>query len=185
MLDEIPKCESLKDTLGRSRVYWDETIAPKLQQGKTLLVVGHENNLRSLIMRLEDIPEDDIINLNLPRAVPLAYRLDENLKPLDRPDGKLDSATGFLRGVWLGGDDAVSEILDRDDKQVYDTTIQANLETDPSREQWKKKVRTMIGNCSPEAKDHTHPGTFQEHDSDAVDDDDGGHAGSRDMKIAQ
>jgi 2,3-bisphosphoglycerate-dependent phosphoglycerate mutase len=145
MLDEIPKSESLKCTLERSRVYWDEAIAPSLKEGKTVLIVGHENNLRSLIMRLEDIPEDDIINLNLPRAVPLAYRLDENLKPLDRLDGKLDEATGFLRGEWLGGDDAVAEILTRDHKQVYDTTIEENLEQGKDRQKWKKWMEFAAG----------------------------------------
>jgi len=128
MLDKIPKAESLKDTMARSSVYWDEVVAPALKSGKTLLVCGHENNLRSMIMRLEGISAEDIIKLNLPRAIPLAYRLDENLKPLDRADGKLDEATGFLRGDWLSGDDAVSKILDRDHKQVYDTTIERNLE---------------------------------------------------------
>jgi 2,3-bisphosphoglycerate-dependent phosphoglycerate mutase len=152
MLENIPPSESLKDTLGRSRVYWDETIAPKLQEGRTLLVVGHENNLRSLIMQLEDISPEDIINLSLPRAVPLAYRLDANLKPLDRPDGKLDEATGFLRGEWLGGDNAVSEILDRDHKQVYDTTIEQNLELDESRKKWSDWMNFVVGKPSPEAR---------------------------------
>jgi len=152
MLDKIPKSESLLDTKRRSRVYWDETIAPRLREGKTLLIVGHENNLRSLIMRLEDIPPEDVINLNLPRAVPLAYRLDENLKPLDRPDGKLDEATGFLRGEWLGGDQAVAEILDRDSKQVYDTTIEHNLELDESRKKWSDWMNFVVGKPSPEAR---------------------------------
>jgi bisphosphoglycerate-dependent phosphoglycerate mutase family 1 len=120
MLDKIPLAESLKDTRARSSIYWDEVIAPALKLGKTVLVVGHENNLRSLLMRLEGIDEKDVINLNLPRAVPLAYRLDENLKPLGRSDGKLDEATGFLRGEWLGGDQAVQQILERDHKQVYE-----------------------------------------------------------------
>jgi 2,3-bisphosphoglycerate-dependent phosphoglycerate mutase len=143
MKDQIPHSESLKDTKARSRVYWDETIAPALKEGKTLLVVGHENNLRSLIMRLEGISREDIINLSLPRAVPLAYRLDENLKPLDRPDGKLDQATGFLRGEWLGGDKAVAEILARDDK---------NLELDDSRKKWSDWMNFVVGKPSPEAK---------------------------------
>lgn len=165
MLDQIPKSESLKCTLQRSSVYWDEVIAPSLQEGKTVLVVGHENNLRSLIMRLEDIPEDDIINLSLPRAVPLAYRLDENLKPVDRMDGKLDEATGFLRGEWLGGDDAVAEILERDHKQVYDTTIEANLEKGKDREKWKKWMEFAAGKptlcqtvnrCDPPVEFHQH-----------------------------
>ncbi|KAG7355602.1 phosphoglyceromutase [Nitzschia inconspicua] len=148
----IPDSESLQCTKARSSVYWDEVIAPALQQGKTVLVVGHENNLRSLIMELEDIPKEDIINLCLPRAVPLAYRLDENLKPLDRPDGKLDEATGFLRGEWLGGDDAVAEILERDRKQVYDTTVEQNLEMDESRKKWSDWMNLIVGEASPEAK---------------------------------
>ena len=151
MLDQIPQSESLKDTVKRSSVYWDQVIAPKLHKGKTLLIVGHENNLRSLIMRLEDISPQDIINLNIPRAVPLAYRLDENLKPLDRPDGKLDEATGFLRGEWLGGDRAVSEILERDYKQVYDTAVTENLEVGESRDKFNTWMEFIMGKPSPEA----------------------------------
>jgi hypothetical protein len=152
MLDQIPKGESLKQTVERSRVYWEEVIAPALHSGKTILIVGHENNLRSMLMRLEDIPESDIINLNLPRAVPLAYRLDENLKPLDRFDGKLDEATGFLRGEWLGGDKAVSDILHRDYRQVYDTTITHNLEVGECRDKWNTWMESIIGEAPPEAK---------------------------------
>ncbi|KAL3935976.1 MAG: hypothetical protein SGARI_002750 [Bacillariaceae sp.] len=117
-----------------------------------MLIVGHENNLRSLIMRLEGIPKEDIINLCLPRAIPLAYRLDENLKPLPRPDGKLDEATGFLRGEWLGGDQAVAEILERDRKQVYDTTVETNLEMDESRKKWSDWMNLVVGQASPELK---------------------------------
>jgi len=129
MIDKIPESESLCDTIHRSSVYWDEVIIPALTEGKSLLIVGHENNLRSLLMRLEGISKKDIINLSLPRAVPLAYRLDpKTWQPLPRQDGDLDAATGFLQGEWLGGDKAVKEILDRDSKQVYDTNITDNLE---------------------------------------------------------
>jgi len=132
MLDQIPKSESLHNTVERSSVYWQKVLAPSLRQGKTLLIVGHENNLRSIIMQLEKIPEQDIVNLSLPRAVPLVYQLDENLMPINpRDDGSLDEATGYLRGTWLGGDDFVGKILERDDKQVYDTSITRNLELDP------------------------------------------------------
>mmetsp|Transcript_46356 Transcript_46356/g.68424 ORF Transcript_46356/g.68424 Transcript_46356/m.68424 type:complete len:367 (-) Transcript_46356:251-1351(-) len=152
MLHKIPKSESLKDTIARSSVYWDKTIAPELHKGKTLLIVGHENNLRSMIMRLEGISKEDVINLSLPRAVPLAYRLDKNLKPLPRPDGKLDEATGFLRGEWLGGDETVAEILSRDDKQVYDTSIEQNLETGSERKTWKNWMEFAIGKPNSEMK---------------------------------
>eukprot|EP00551_Chaetoceros_affinis_P005900 CAMPEP_0203662074 /NCGR_PEP_ID=MMETSP0090-20130426/168_1 /ASSEMBLY_ACC=CAM_ASM_001088 /TAXON_ID=426623 /ORGANISM="Chaetoceros affinis, Strain CCMP159" /LENGTH=420 /DNA_ID=CAMNT_0050524817 /DNA_START=217 /DNA_END=1479 /DNA_ORIENTATION=+ len=149
--DKIPKCESLKCTLSRSKVYWEQKIVPSLREGKTVLIVGHENNLRSLIMNLENIHKDDIINLCLPRAIPLAYRLDpETLEPLDRPDGKLDEATGFLRGEWLGGDEAVKEILDKDRKQVYDTSIEENLEIGAEQEKWKRWTELAIGPPVPE-----------------------------------
>ena len=111
-IPQIPLAESLKDTRARTAVFWDETVVPSLKEGKTILIVGHENNLRSMIMRLENIDPKDVINLSLPRAVPLAYKLDADLKPIPRPDGKLDEATGFLNGVWLGGDDAVKKVLE-------------------------------------------------------------------------
>mmetsp|Transcript_156 Transcript_156/g.145 ORF Transcript_156/g.145 Transcript_156/m.145 type:complete len:414 (+) Transcript_156:294-1535(+) len=150
VLHKIPKCESLKCTLARSKVYWEQKVIPSLKLGKTVLIVGHENNLRSLIMNLEGIHENDIINLCLPRAIPLAYQLDENFKPLSRPDGKLDEATGFLRGEWLGGDDSVKEILERDRKQVYDTSISENLELSNDQEKWKRWTELAIGPPQPE-----------------------------------
>ena len=153
MIDKIPDSESLCDTIKRSSVYWDEVIIPALKEGKTLLIVGHENCLRSLIMRLEGISKHDIINLSLPRAVPLAYRLDPvTWQPLPRHDGSFDEATGFLRGEWLGGDKAVKEILGRDDKQVYDTNITENLELGKTREKWKTWMEFAIGQPDPEMK---------------------------------
>jgi len=160
MLSKIPKSESLYCTMKRSSVYWDNVIAPQLRDGKTVLVVGHENNLRSLLMRLEGISPDDIINLSLPRAVPLAYRLDEQLKPVDT--GKRDEATGFLRGEWLGGDKAVKEILERDHKQVYDTSIQHNLETDESQDKWRTWMSVAVGDPAPTMKAMSAPGQFQQ-----------------------
>eukprot|EP00978_Attheya_sp_CCMP212_P049383 scaffold658611_cov71-Attheya_sp.AAC.1 len=140
----------------RSKVYWEERLAPALKAGKTVLVVGHENNLRSLLMRLEGIPEDKIIHLSMPRAVPLAYRLNENLQP---QNDTLDEATGFLRGEWLGGDKAVAEILERDHKQVYDTSVQTNLELGKTQEKWRRWMEFAIGNTSeqPEMAAHSNP----------------------------
>ena len=115
------------------------------------MVVGHENNLRSLIMQLEGISEEDIINLSLPRAVPLAYTLDHNLKPINmRADNSLDEATGFLRGEWLGGDEAVSKILKRDETQVYDTSVTENLEVNATNA--KSWMDVSVCPPTPEAR---------------------------------
>lgn len=170
MLENIPKSESLKDTLARSSVYWNEVLVPALQERKSLLVIGHENNLRSLLMLLEDISPKDIIELNLPRAVPLAYRLDlESMKPLDRPDGKLDEATGMLRGEWIGSSDTVKKIMDRDFRQVYDTSVTVNLETTSTsdglnlhRKQWATLVQSVSADTAASdvqaSRDMTKPG---------------------------
>jgi len=69
---------------------------------------------------------------------------------MDRPDGKLDEATGFLRGEWLGGDEAVKEILEKDRKQVYDTSIEENLEIGVEQEKWKRWTELAIGPPEPE-----------------------------------
>lgn len=131
ILQEIPESESLKCTVERASVYWDNVIVPRLQSGRTILVVGHENNLRAILMKLDNVSKEDIIDLSLPRAVPLLYQLDlTTCKPYDDPlyEHQRDSVSGLLRGMWLGGDSIIKSILQRDEKQVYDTSVQENLE---------------------------------------------------------
>jgi len=45
-----------------------------------VLVVAHGNSLRALVKHLDGIPEDEIVDLNIPTGVPLAYELDRDLK---------------------------------------------------------------------------------------------------------
>jgi len=79
---DIPLTECLKDVVKRVIPYWQESIVPELESGKTVLVVAHGNSLRALIKYLENISDEDIAKLNLPTGIPLLYRLDENLKPI-------------------------------------------------------------------------------------------------------
>ncbi|MFM1825979.1 MAG: hypothetical protein RLZZ37_614 [Actinomycetota bacterium] len=79
---DIPLTECLKDVVKRVIPYWQESIVPELQSGKTVLVVAHGNSLRALIKYLENISDEDIAKLNLPTGIPLLYRLDENFKPI-------------------------------------------------------------------------------------------------------
>jgi 2,3-bisphosphoglycerate-dependent phosphoglycerate mutase len=81
--DQIPLSESLKEVTKRTAAFWDDTIIPQLQQGKKILIVGHENNLRSIVKRLDDISDKDILHVELPRAIPLVYQLDPvTFKPI-------------------------------------------------------------------------------------------------------
>lgn len=80
--DELPATECLKDTVARFLPYWHESIAPTVRSGKRVIIAAHGNSLRALVKYLDDIPDDKIVELNIPTGIPLVYELDENLKPL-------------------------------------------------------------------------------------------------------
>jgi len=79
---DLPKTESLKETVARMVPYWKEVLAPAVKSGKRVLIAAHGNSLRALIKYLDDMSEEAILELNIPTAIPLVYELDENLKPL-------------------------------------------------------------------------------------------------------
>ena len=79
---KFPKTECLKDTVARVVPYFESEILPKVKQGKRLLVAAHGNSLRALIKYLNNIPESEIVNLNVPTGIPLVYDLDKDLKPI-------------------------------------------------------------------------------------------------------
>ena len=79
---ELPLTESLKDTIARFLPYWHETIAPTITSGKRVVIAAHGNSLRALVKYLDNIPESEIVELNIPTGIPLVYELDEGLKPI-------------------------------------------------------------------------------------------------------
>jgi 2,3-bisphosphoglycerate-dependent phosphoglycerate mutase len=79
---DVPKTESLKDTVARFLPYWHEVIAPTIKTGKKVLISAHGNSLRALVKYLDNMSDDAVIALNIPTGVPLVYELDENLKPI-------------------------------------------------------------------------------------------------------
>ena len=79
---DIPLTECLKDTVARVIPFWTSEIVPNLKSGKKIIIAAHGNSLRALIKYLDNLSESDIVNLNLPTAMPLVYELDDNLKPI-------------------------------------------------------------------------------------------------------
>jgi 2,3-bisphosphoglycerate-dependent phosphoglycerate mutase len=79
---DLPAAESLKDTLARVLPFWNSRIAPELRAGRNVLVAAHGNSLRAMVKMLDNVPEKDIVELNIPTGVPLLYELDPQLKPL-------------------------------------------------------------------------------------------------------
>ncbi len=79
---DLPLTECLKDTVERFLPLWHETIAPAIREGKKVLIAAHGNSLRALVKYLDNIPEDEIVELNIPTGMPLVYELDDELKPI-------------------------------------------------------------------------------------------------------
>ncbi|KAL4688849.1 hypothetical protein H8959_005101 [Pygathrix nigripes] len=80
--DQLPSCESLKDTIARALPFWNEEIVPQIKEGKRVLIAAHGNSLRGIVKHLEGISEEAIMKLNLPTVIPIVYELDKNLKPI-------------------------------------------------------------------------------------------------------
>jgi 2,3-bisphosphoglycerate-dependent phosphoglycerate mutase len=80
---ELPLTECLKDTVARFLPLWHDTIAPAIKGGQKVLIAAHGNSLRALVKYLDNIPEKDIVELNIPTGMPLVYELDDDLKALN------------------------------------------------------------------------------------------------------
>ena len=78
-LDKFPKTECLKDTVARVVPYWEYEIAPKIKEGKRLIIAAHGNSLRALVKHLDNISDQEITGLNIPTGIPLVYELDDKL----------------------------------------------------------------------------------------------------------
>jgi 2,3-bisphosphoglycerate-dependent phosphoglycerate mutase len=95
--EEIPLTECLKDTVVRVLPVWNESIAPAIRAGKSIIISAHGNSLRALIKYLDGISDEDIVALNIPNGQPLVYELNADLKP--------------IRSYYLGDPSAIETAL--------------------------------------------------------------------------
>ena len=70
-----PGGESLKDTVARALPYYCQNILPDVLNGKRVLVAGHGNSLRALVMVLDRLTPKTIPGMEIATGVPLVYRL--------------------------------------------------------------------------------------------------------------
>ena len=80
--NELPLAESLKDTVARFLPYWHDTIAPAIASGRRVVIAAHGNSLRALVKYLDEIPDAEIVELNIPTGIPLVYELGDDLRPV-------------------------------------------------------------------------------------------------------
>jgi len=80
----VPDSESLKDTIARVLPYFEAEIAPALRRGERVIISAHGNSLRALEKHLSNIPDDEIVGLEIPTGQPIVYELNDDLTVKDR-----------------------------------------------------------------------------------------------------
>jgi 2,3-bisphosphoglycerate-dependent phosphoglycerate mutase len=73
-----PNGESLKDTAARTLPYFDKHILPLVKEGKNVLISAHGNSLRAIVMELDKLSQAEVLELNIPNAVPIVYEIGES-----------------------------------------------------------------------------------------------------------
>ena len=68
-----PSGESLKLTAERTIPYLETTLIPALRSGNNVFVAAHGNSLRSIIMHIEGLSEEEVLSLEVPTGQPMAY----------------------------------------------------------------------------------------------------------------
>ena len=61
--------------------YWRDAIVPDLRELGTVLVTAHSNSLRALVAHLDRLSPAEVLDLDIPIAMPLRYDLDDGLSP--------------------------------------------------------------------------------------------------------
>eukprot|EP01041_Mallomonas_annulata_P009308 gene9308-19322_t len=115
--DDIPLTDSLKNVTKRTTAFWNECVIPMMKAEQRILIVGHENGLRSLLKYIDNISDEDIIDIDIPRATPLLYHFDMNtLKSIP-----FTNHVPLLTGRYISKNGHLESILDRD-RLTYSVT---------------------------------------------------------------
>lgn len=68
-----PAGESLEMTAKRTVPFFDSEILPRVKKGETVLISAHGNSIRSIVMELEQLNEEEVLSLEIPTGDPLFY----------------------------------------------------------------------------------------------------------------
>lgn len=78
--EEIPLSENLKMVVERVVPYWDNEIVPKIKEGKKIIISASGNSLRALIKHIEGLSPEQIVDFNMPTAIPYVYEFGEQFE---------------------------------------------------------------------------------------------------------
>lgn len=81
-----PGGESLKDTADRTLPYFECIIMPQVMAGRNVIVAAHGNSLRAIVMKLDQLSESEITQLNLATGAPMIYRFNDDGSVAEKRD---------------------------------------------------------------------------------------------------
>jgi len=155
---DASRAESLKDAADRIMPFYNSVITPSLQSGKKCLIVSHANTIRTLVKHIDRVSDEDIKGMTIPTGIPLLYRLDKNMRPVD-PQVELEfrymvepkgytwgtsRAHGF-HGVYLGDLERLQGIQRKRDatNRDWQKVILRNIGKSLGWEIAEKEVKTV------------------------------------------
>ena len=80
-----PNGESLKMTLERTLPCFRQRILPHLEKGENVLVSAHGNSLRSIVMHLENLNQEQVLSLEIATGTPRIYQFNQGQYQLQNP----------------------------------------------------------------------------------------------------
>ncbi len=73
---ELPLGESLKEVVLRVAKTYEQILATAKE--KSVLVVAHGNSIRAMVKILDNLSDKEIVEVNIPTGIPLAYNISDN-----------------------------------------------------------------------------------------------------------
>lgn len=74
--EELPLGESLEKVVERVNSTFTNLL--ELAKTKQVLVVAHGNSIRAMVKMLDNLSNTEIVDVNIPTGIPLAYEISEN-----------------------------------------------------------------------------------------------------------
>jgi len=74
--NELPLGESLKDVVDRVSITLNDILESAIKTNT--LVVAHGNSIRAMVKILDDLSDSEIVEVNIPTGIPLAYNITES-----------------------------------------------------------------------------------------------------------
>lgn len=68
-----PQGECLEETAKRTIPFFEKNILSQLQKGMTVMISAHGNSLRSIVMFIEKLNQEEVLNLEIPTGKPIIY----------------------------------------------------------------------------------------------------------------